>query len=157
MKRILLWFLKIIGVWSKTDQDSFLAILEIENLEKEGKFEDAMSEFLQAKTKFPIIKLAPVWRIEGEYYLRKEEYRKGLEAFMDAISLIKGNSSLVGICYPERIYCGAAIAAFNVGDIKAAEHFCNQLLTYEKVYKNNGDMLNKVQWLNANLREIRGR
>lgn len=71
---------------------------------------------------------APLWRSEGEDLLHnRRDYPAALEAFRQAERALGRSSALFGVTAPDRIYAGAAQAAFLAGDLEAARAYAERL------------------------------
>ena len=107
---------------------------QIRRLEDVENFVEARALRTAALKRLPSWSLGPIWRSEGEDRLwRLSDYRGALDAFEKAIGAVDQSPSMYGVTAPERVFCGAAVAAVMVGDhVRGRRYFdkLTDLLSY---------------------------
>lgn len=97
---------------------------EIARLEGGERFAEARALRTTTLERLPAWCLGPLWRSEGEDRLwRLHDYAGALDAFEKAMTAADGSPVTYGVTAPDRVFCGAAVAAVMVGDHVRARRY----------------------------------
>jgi hypothetical protein len=111
---------------------------EIEELEREEKFEEARVLRSRALRETDSSRAAALWRSEGSDRLyRLKDYSGALDAFEHAIDALEKSPAMYGVALPDQIYYGAAVAAVMIGNQAKAARYCGEFEEVLRSYRSN--------------------
>lgn len=132
---------------AKEPVDALMVHLEIESLEKKGKYEEARkiraAAISTVKTKYQ----GPILRSDGQDKLyRLNDYKGAIEAFEKAEIAMEGSPFLYGVSQPHSVISGVAIAAVYSGNIDKATAYRDKFQDLYQRLKKESPSSDSLKW-----------